>query len=169
MYEVGSRVMYASNGVCDITDIREESFSGEKRLYYVLTPLGSTSSVFVPTDNEQLLARMRPLLSADEIHDILSTAPKEKPIWIADNHERNNHFQQVLLGSDTQELFDLTRSIYLHKQELAARGKKNLISDETALKKAERILFGEIAAVFRLSLDEVQPFIRERQEHLEKA
>lgn len=159
MYEIGSQVMYASSGVCNITDIREEDFSGEKRLYYVLKPVGSASHVFVPTDNEQLISRMRPLLPPEEIRSLIRSLPGTKPVWIADNHARSNHFQKVLSDSRTGELLQLTRNIYLHKQELANRGKKNLMADENVLKKAERILFGEIAAAMRIAPEEVLPFI----------
>ena len=59
MFRVGECVIYGSSGACRIADVRQESFTGAPREYYVLVPLSGGSSVFVPTDNEQLVARMR--------------------------------------------------------------------------------------------------------------
>ena len=71
MYSIGERVIYGSSGACEIIDIRKEAFGGAAREYYVLTPLGGGSSIFVPTDNEQLVGRMRAPLTRKEILDMI--------------------------------------------------------------------------------------------------
>ncbi len=160
MYQIGDMVAYASTGVCTVTDIREEKFGGVTRMYYILTPVGSTSVVYVPTDNEQLLAKMRPLSTRDEVHDVISSIRREEaPAWIDDNHRRSIYFQEVLGGGDLLELMRLTRSIRSRREALAERGKRNLMADENVNKRAERILFGEIAEVVGIRIDEVEAYI----------
>lgn len=56
--------------------------------YYVLKPVCSDSStLFVPTQNEMLVSRMRVVLSSDEIKDILSQKT-DNEIWIDNKAER---------------------------------------------------------------------------------
>ncbi len=163
MYEIGQTVVYASNGVCAVSDIREERFGGVARLYYVLTPLGSSSVVYVPTDSEQLLAKLRPLSTRDEVHAVISSIHREEaPAWIDDNHRRTVYFQEVLGRANMLELMRLTRAIRARREVLAARGKRNLMADENVNKRAERILFGEIAEVVGIGVDEVENYITER-------
>ncbi len=160
MYQIGETVVYASSGVCTLTDIREEKFGGVVRLYYVLIPVGTTSCVYVPTDNEKLTSRMRPLSTREEIHDVISSIHREEaPIWIDDNHRRTLHFQEVLGGGDLLELMRLTRTVRNRREELASRGKRTLMADENVNKRAERMLFGEIAEVVGIHIDEVETYI----------
>ena len=70
MFEIGSYVMYRAEGVCKISDIRDESFGaiGGQEKYYILSPLNDDkSTVYVPMGNDALLGMMRPLMSAEEI------------------------------------------------------------------------------------------------------
>ncbi len=160
MYQVGQVVAYASNGVCTVTDIREEKFGGVARQYYVLTPRGSNAAVYVPTDSEQLLAKMRPLSTREEVHAVISSIQTEAaPAWIDDNHRRSQHFQAVLGGGNLLELMRLTRTLHARGEVLAARGKRNLMADDHIHKRAERMLFGEIAEVMGISCDEVVGYI----------
>ncbi len=160
MYDIGATVVYASTGVCTVADIREEKFGGTPRIYYVLTPLGSTSAVYVPTDSEQLTSRMRPLSTRDEIHDVISSIHREEvPAWIDDNHRRTLHFQEVLGSGDPLALMRLTRAIRTRRETLAAHGKRNLMADENVNKRAEKMLFGEIAEVVGIRVDEVEAYI----------
>jgi len=165
MYPIGSRVVYSSSGVCTVSDIRREDFTGEERDYYVLKPMdGGTSSIFVPTDNDRLTGRMRTLLTRDQALDLIRKMPHENPDWIPDNRARGQLFQEILLGCNILRLVRMMRAIYHRREELAARGKKNLMADENALKRAEKILYGEMALVFGLTPDQVPPFIAEKIE-----
>lgn len=160
MYPIGSLVMYSSNGVCSVADIRIESFAGEKKEYYVLMPMGGgTSHIYVPTDNEKLLSRMRPLLSREEVLTLLRRFKEETIAWIPDNRQRNIYFQQALLEANPLELLRVVKAIFARKEELATRGKKNLMADEQVLKRAERILHGEFSVALGISPDAVPPFI----------
>ena len=82
MYSIGEIVLYGSNGVCEITEITTKKIGKDSIEYYVLKPVCSDSStLFVPTQNEMLVSRMRVVLSSDEIKDILSQKTNNE-IWI---------------------------------------------------------------------------------------
>jgi CarD family transcriptional regulator len=61
-YDVGEYVVYGTNGICRITDIKNMTLSpiiGERN-YYILEQVNSKSStIYVATDNEKLCAKMR--------------------------------------------------------------------------------------------------------------
>lgn len=160
MYSIGQRVVYSSSGVCTVADIRPESFTGEQKEYYVLEPVFGTSSfIFVPLDNEKLLSRMRPLMTREQIFDLIRAIPDEETEWIPENRIRAQAFQQILLDGEPRALLRMTKMIHRRKGELARRGKKNLMADETVFKRAEKILCGEIASVLGITPDEVHPLI----------
>ena len=166
MYPIGSFVMYSSSGVCSVSDIRAESFAGTKKDYYVLMPVsGATSHIFVPTDNEKLLARMRPLLSREEVESLITHFRSENPEWIADSRARGTYFQQALLEADPLELIRVVKAITQRKIELADKGKKNLMADEQVLKRAERILHGEFSLVLGVEVEAVSSMIERELSH----
>ena len=90
---------------------------------------------------------------------MLAEIPKEEVEWIEDNRQRSTRFQQILLEGSAPELMRLTKAVWRRRGELRARGKKNLMADETAFKKAERILFGELSLVLGIAPNEIVPYI----------
>ena len=75
MYKTGDTVLYGSEGVCKITDITEKQFGDVSIEYYILTPVfNNRSTFFVPTKNETLVSRMRPILTNREILDLITNA-----------------------------------------------------------------------------------------------
>ena len=79
MLKVGEKVLYGAAGACTITEICKKRFGdAEEREYYVLVPIhDSRSTLYVPLDNEKLRAKMKKLLSAEEIEALIDSMPKE--------------------------------------------------------------------------------------------
>ena len=90
----GEHVMYKSMGICLVSDIRRENFTGfGERVYYVLRSVfDSGSVVFVPADDVNLTAEMRHILSAGEIGETISDADRLDAEWIGDDKERAAEF-----------------------------------------------------------------------------
>ena len=60
-FEIGQNVIYGTNGLCRVEDIKEMSFiAGEtKKAYYILEPLRTkASTIYVPLKNEKLVSKM---------------------------------------------------------------------------------------------------------------
>lgn len=96
MYSVGQTVLYGTNGVCSITDITTKRVGKVSLEYYVLKPICSnTSTLFVPTHNEQLVSKIRYVLSEDEIRSILDDLP-ECGEWNDNKAERAEIFKKVI-------------------------------------------------------------------------
>ena len=161
---VGSKVIYGTNGVCLITDYREENFGNGKKMYYILKRVAQKTSedIFVPEDNNILMGRIKFMLSEKEIYDIINAIPDETVFWIDDNRIRSAEFDRIISDGDRKQLMLLIKSIYEKKKALALEGKKLGISDERSMRTAERILYEEFAEVLNMEKEDVIPFISNR-------
>ena len=57
--ELKEKVVYGTTGVCVVDSIEQKKIGRNIKQYYVLKPVAqSTSTVFLPVDNEELLAKL---------------------------------------------------------------------------------------------------------------
>ena len=166
MFQVNDVIIYGAHGVSKITDIEEKALSGRKKTYFVLKPVGEKGSTFfVPTDNEAVLKKMRRLLTKDEIHTLIDSMGKENAAWVENENERKECFKNVLAKGDHVELIQMIKSIYAHKKQREADGKRLHISDERFFKDAEQILYSEFQYVLDIAgKDELMAYIFARLE-----
>ena len=62
MFQVNDVIIYGTQGVCKIADTEEKMVSGKRKTYFVLKPVSDRgATIFVPTDNELVLKKMRRL------------------------------------------------------------------------------------------------------------
>ncbi len=143
MYQVNEIILYGSEGICKIDNMMTRHVNGQPIEYYVLKPIKSESStIYVPTLNEELTKKMKKVLSYQEIIDLI--------------HLR---YKGILRDGNRQEIMQLIRTLYLHQLKLKEEGKKFHASDDKFYKDAERILYEEFAYVLNISEEEVVPFI----------
>lgn len=155
MFCVGQTVLYGSNGVCMVDDVTEKRIGKTKMQYYVLKPLcNNTSTLFVPTANQQLVSKMRRILTEDEAEAILRNLPPCGD-WNDNKQERSEQFRAIITEGSCVELIRLIRLVRTHEQEQLAGGKRLHISDERFLKEAEKMVCEEFSLVLHISRDEV--------------
>lgn len=155
MFCVGQTVLYGSNGVCMVDDVTEKRIGKTKIQYYVLKPLcNNTSTLFVPTANQQLVSKMRRILTEDEAEAILRNLPPCGD-WNDNKQERSEQFRAIITEGSCVELIRLIRLVRTHGQEQLAGGKRLHITDERFLKEAEKMICEEFSLVLHISRDEV--------------
>lgn len=161
MYQIGDMVLYGMEGVCEITGKEHRATAGVEGDYYVLKPVeNGQSTVWVPAGNPQLVHKMRKLLSAQEVYQLIHQMASQPVMpWENNDRARRDHFQEILRSGDRKSLISMIRTLYLHQQELAAKGKKLHLSDEKQMKEAEKQLHEEFAHVLHIDRDQVVPFI----------
>lgn len=162
MLKIGDRVVYGANGVMEIVDIREESVGDVSRSYYVLSSVSSRSDslTFVPTDNEKLVASMRPMLTREAAEEMLSHLSDLPEIeWVQSNRARVEYFKRIMESGDRLQMFAMIAAIDESGKRREAEGKKNFLTDETARQKAEKLLYSELSLVFGIPLEEVPSLI----------
>lgn len=162
MHSVGEKIMYGGAGLMEIVDIREESFADIPRKYYVLRDLHSSSDsqTFVPTDNEKLTAAMYPLLTKDEAAALISRVADIPLLECnSDNRIRAEKFKLIIESGDRVSLISLIKTVNEINRSRREEGKKNSLADESALKKAERLIYAEFSEVLGMSEAEIAEII----------
>ena len=157
MFTVGSYVIYRAEGVCVISDIREESFGaiGEKNSYYILSPVGDEkSTVFVPVDNERLCSMIRRLLSPEEIMELARELRDERLEWLPDSRARNLRYRDILSLGDRRDLIVLANSVMAIMKEGKNSDKRLTGTDENALRRAKRMLYDEFTATSEIRTED---------------
>lgn len=167
MFKINDTILYSAEGVCKIEDITEKSFGGKSMEYYVLKPIyKDNSTVFVPVASEKLVSKMRPVLSPEEIMDIIKSMPDESTLWIDDENTRKAEYKKIITNNNPREIIQLIKTLYIKQKEQQSKGKKVHLCDERFLKDAEEVLYNEFALVLNIKPDKVLPFIIE---HIEEA
>ena len=147
-FDKGGIVRYGKAGVCRITGITTLEAAGEEREYYVLTPVFKpASTLYVPVDNAVLVAKMRPLITEEEIAAASRKARETETPWIHNFRKRSEAAHAALLSDDRADALCLIKAIFLRKKELAREGKRIHTTDDGFLREAETLFFGEVAFV----------------------
>lgn len=161
--EIGSHVLYGKMGVCLVQEQKTITMGKESDLYYVLAPISDgRSSVFVPCDNEALVSKMRPLLTREEIDQILSEAEEERVAWIDDRNQRITFYRSVTNGGDRKLLIRLICCLFRKKHEKQEAGKRLSTMDESALQECMRLIDEEFSMVLGIHRTKVVDYILER-------
>lgn len=151
MYSVGENVLYGVNGVCCISEITTKAIGDSEQEYYVLKPYFSKTAMFyVPTQSEVLVAKMRSLLSKEEINDILDNLPEIEE-WISNKGQRFEMFKGILASGDINAVVNMIRLIRKHEGYQMARGRRLHITDERFLREAKKMVCEEFAFVLEIS------------------
>ena len=162
MFEVGDYIIYGANGVCKVTDISDQPVKGsrEMRKYYVLDPVYmKDSTIYTPVDNERVV--MRRILKEDEARQLIDRITEIPTIDIKEDKSRNQYYSESIKTYDCENLVRVVKTVYLRKQARTSHGKKVLSTDDTYLKKAEDLLYGEMAIALSIPKESVCKYIEE--------
>ena len=168
MFTKNDYVIYGSEGVCLVADIRPISFDlarmaeGE-HTYYVLSPMEKQDAyVYVPIDSEVLCAKMRRVLTKEEIDSAIDLAAKKPLPDLNDRKRRAVIYRSVCESMKCELLLLLVRALYERKNALSAQGKKMAFSDSEMLSKCEAVVASEFAFSLGIEKCEVSHYIQAR-------
>lgn len=165
MIKINDKVLYGIHGVCTVVDCVTKRVGNKDMEYYVLKPMFDRgSTVFVPKNNEALVGKMKRIMSADEIYEMIRSMPEEDLLWIENESDRRRQFSEILGSGDRAQLVRLIKTLYVRQQRRIEQKKGLLLSDEKFMKDAERILYEEFAYVLQIERDQVLPFINRQIE-----
>ena len=163
MFKINDYVFYGARGVCQIADLRMVELGGmDAQECYVLKPLAHVATnIYVPLSNDEILGHIRPIMSKDQIIDLIDHMPDEETSWISDDRERSKAYAARVGSCDSRELIQLVKTFYLEKSH-HSRSKRLSASDGKIMGAAERLLYEEFAFVLGIDPKEVLPFIQAR-------
>lgn len=156
MYNVGQLVVYGGHGVCRVDGVVERTVDRKQVTYYVLKPLDHGQTEFyVPVHNPVALAKLRCLLTKQELVSLLRSEKSLENCWIPEENRRKQRYKELINSSDFASLVQMVNTLLIHRQQQLEAGKKFHLCDENFLRDAKRILDSEICVVLEIPAGEV--------------
>ena len=156
MYHTGEFIVYGTSGVCEVTAVGQPAFArDEGRLYYTLTPVYGTETIYIPVDSPVF---MRPVLSREQAEALIESIPaiEEDSFTTHSLRLASEHYQAALQSHDCHELVQLIKTVYAKSRR---NGRRVSQIDQRYRKRAEDLLHSELAVALGIPLKEVQPYI----------
>ena len=114
---INDHVYYALNGICEVKDIQKLKIGNEKKEYYVLNPINSSTTLFVPTDNLDTLSKIKKILRKEEINNLIKESKNINLEWLKNSKDRNVYFQNLIKKDDLKTSIALINLIYTKQKE----------------------------------------------------
>ena len=160
MYSKGDLIIYSGEGVCRVENVGPIDLSGanKSKLYYTLQPVYREGKIFIPVDTNVF---MRPVISHEEADALIRRIPEIEGEVYENRNQRmlNEHYQALLQSHDCEDMLQLIKAVYTKQKENLALGKKPGLVDERYMKRAEDILYGELAAALDIPKNSVLDYI----------
>lgn len=161
MFERGDYIIYGSTGVCLIEDITVPEYfrsTGNEKLYYRLSPVFGTETIYTPVDTHVF---MRPIITKEEAEDLIRRIPEieEANFEGKDRRATAENYRISIEKHECEDLVRLIKTVYHKNQLLTESGKKPGQTDLQYLRQAETLLHGELSVALGISIEEVPAYI----------
>lgn len=154
MFKVGDSLIYGAIGVCKIKEITENDMTGIMREYYVLCPEDTSKSViYVPTDNQKLVERMRKVPEKAALRGMISDHYDDYE-WVENHLSRGQVFREIFTDGNIVNNIRLLRTLHNKKEQLASINKHLSKTDDYVYKDCSRFLCSIVMAVLSLGQEE---------------
>ena len=137
-------------------DIIEKEFPDGVKNCYKLQPIYQSCAIFTPVDNNAVF--MRPIMSRDEANRLIAEIGEIPPCEVraVSPREMSSEYDRIIKNHDCTSLVALAKYIYKKRIRLLEAKKKLSAVDERYMKKAEDLLFGELAASLGIEKTEIR-------------
>lgn len=163
MFQPNEYVVYGRLGVCQVEEI--DKVNG--RDYYCLRSIYHDCFIKTPVDGKIPVRRVISREQADALIDRIPSI-QAKPINNSNVRELSESYRSSILTQECQELLELIMSIYAKKHAIQKAKKKLSSTDASYFKEGEKLLFGELAVALGIPYSEVQSYIRDRANTIQK-
>lgn len=163
MYQIGDQVVYGMHGVCRVRDLEKQLVDRKRITYLMLEPLAQEGARYlVPTHNEATMAKIRPMLSAQELDELLVSPQIRADGWIRDENQRKQYYRELITSGDPGRLLQMIYALYRHKENQTQAGRKVHLADDNFLRDAEKLLSSEISVTMNLPPEEARHYLRNK-------
>ncbi len=160
MFEKGSFVVNANNGICEISDIVTMSMTGEEKEYYVLVPIEEkTAKVFLPVDIAE--KRIRSVMKKEDAWKLIREIKAVDEALVENEKEREKIYKEAISSRDPKRLISIMKTLYIRRQKRLDEGKKTTAIDERYFRLAENHLYSELAFSLGVQKSEVSQIIED--------
>jgi CarD family transcriptional regulator len=155
--------MYGIHGVCEILALENRRLDRKTVQYYVLEPVEQAGARFyVPTQNAAAVAKLRPVMTKEQLDALLCSAEVRQNVWIADENMRKQRYRELISSGDRGSLLCMVRTLYRHKMTQQEAGRKFHLCDENFLRDAQRLLDSEFSLILGIAPKEVGAYIQSK-------
>jgi len=157
-YQIDQRVVYPSQGVGRILEIREKSFKDSRILYYIIYLEFSDMTVMVPIDKAESLG-LRPIVRSEEAERALAFISEDYAPIPTDWKLRYQMNLDLLKKGSIMDIASVVRSLY-HRSKI----KELPILERKLYDSAINLLQDEVACSLEKSKEEIAELIHARLE-----
>lgn len=168
MFETGDMIIYGGTGVCKVTAVAPLAGSRgaeRKRLYYTLKPCYGTETIYAPVDTKVF---MRKVITREEAEQLIDRIPELEPDICNERNMRllSEHYKANLDTHCCEDLLQTVKAVYLKGVRAAEQKRKPGQVDQHFGKRAEELLYGELAVALDIPFEQVKPYITARMKEL---
>lgn len=165
----GEYVIYKTNGICEITEIRRENFDGNgiKDYYTLRSVFDRRTQVYVPCISS-LAEKIRHVISREELDIIIAQSEQFPLLWIDDSKRRNIEYSSLIIEGDKIKMLSLFNLLNDKKSELESKKKQMYTADLRLLERVEKTVVEEIAFVLGITRDDVLSYVLSKRQSLNK-
>ena len=159
MYQISQLVIYGSHGVCTIVDVEDRVIDRKTVSYFVLEPVSQPGTHYlIPTQNPTALAKIRPLLTSEQLLSMLTDKSTDQQ-WVPEDNRRKQLYRQIISSGDVGSIVGMLRVLQAYKLQQDAIGKRLHICDDNFMRDAYKLLSGEICAVLGVGQAEALTYL----------
>ena len=161
MYQVGEFVVYGVHGVCRILGTEKQLVDRKRSEFLVLEPIAQLGSKFyLPVQNPTALAKLKAVLTEEELKQLLQSATVHQDCWIPEENRRKVAYRDLLNSADRTGILCMLHVVYRYREEQAIAGRKFHQCDDNFLRDAEKFFSSEISHIMGLPLMEARDYLR---------
>ncbi|WP_367925742.1 CarD family transcriptional regulator [uncultured Ruthenibacterium sp.] len=156
MFQENDLIYYGNTGVCRVVEVGyppSKAPGKAGQLYYKLDPLYETGMIYVPVDTPVF---MRPIITREQAQTFLSTLSdvKEDEFTSQRRAEMMDHYRSLLHAHSCESLAQLIKTLGNKAHRFSVLGRHLSAAEQEYKKRAENLLYGELAVALGLSTPE---------------
>lgn len=159
MFSIGDNVYYGAHGICEIEDIQEQSFTGEKKRYYLLRSHNDSLKLYHPVETEH--SKLTPILAKETAEKVLEVFKQAVGQWHERMTERRKEYQGALESADHVQIAQMVNTLMRKKMELEAIDKKLPSQDVQMLTQVAPVFYEGLAMSLGMNAEQVREQIKQ--------
>ena len=154
----GDYVVHWSGKVCKVEEQKELDLTGERREYFVLSPVrDSAEKIYVPV--EKSASVLRPVLTEEEARALIGRMGEIEPLFIRDEKQRAQEYKTAFYSQDYVNLVRIAKELYERREKRLQAGKTLPSKDVQMMALGEKTFEEEMEIALGVERDEVRAII----------
>lgn len=151
-------VVHWSGKVCRVEETAELNLTGERRTYYILTPVRDRSEkIYVPADREKEM--LRPVMTGEEARELIAHLRDIEPLVIHDEKQRAQEYKEAFYSRNYVDLVRIAKELYQRREKRIRAGKTLPGRDAQMMELVEKTFEEELAVALGVDQGRVKEII----------